>query len=83
MIKLKNKLKKKTTWSLFELADKSVTWSYNQDNLMKNKLNKNKKLNYQTNLILNDKTKKKKKDLSQPHKKKIEKQISQRLIPNI
>jgi hypothetical protein len=62
MIKLKNKLKKKkTTWSLFELAAKSVTWSYNQDNLMKNKLIKNKKLNYQTNLILNDKTKKMKK----------------------
>ena len=61
MIKLKNKLKKKTTWSLFELAVKSVTQSYNQDNLMKNKLNKNKKLNYQTNLILNDKTKKIKK----------------------
>jgi hypothetical protein len=29
---------------------------------MKNKLNKNKKLNYQTNLILNDKTKKIKKN---------------------
>lgn len=60
--KIKKQIEKKTTWSLFELAAKSVTQSYNQDNLMKNKLNKNKKLNYQTNLILNNKTKKIKKE---------------------
>jgi len=72
--------------SLLESDVKFVTWSYNQDNLMQNKLNKNKKLNYQTNLILNNKTKKIyiKKDLSQLHKKKIEKQISRKApIPNL
>ena len=60
MIKLKNKLKKKkktTTWSLLELAVKSMTSSCNRDNIIKSKLNKNKKLNSQTNLILKGKTK--------------------------
>jgi hypothetical protein len=72
MIKLKRKQlfkkKKKLTQVYASQHVESVTYLWNQDNLMESKLNKIMKINSQTNLILKGKLKKNewKKNPSQP-----------------